>query len=138
MTMYTAQVARSEGWWAVTVPEVPGLFTQVRTLAEVEAMVRDALTLFPEAEDNPAAAEVRIAPLDDAGQAAVRAKRDNDAADKAKVLAARDMAAAAQRLIKEGITYRDAGMLLGVSHQRVQQLVKGAVQQTRTRPVART
>lgn len=126
MSAYTARVAHSEGWWAVTVPEVPGLFTQARSLAEVADMVREALALFPEAEVDPACAQVHLEPVDEAGKAAVIAATANVAADKAKEAAARDMSAAACRLVREGITYRDAGVLLGVSHQRVQQLVKAA------------
>ena len=47
-TQLTATDIRSEGWWAVSVPEVDGLFTQTRSLDEIPAVVRDALTLFPE------------------------------------------------------------------------------------------
>jgi predicted RNase H-like HicB family nuclease len=42
----TAYVTRSDGWWAVEVPEVPGLFTQARTLDQVPAMVIDAVALM--------------------------------------------------------------------------------------------
>ncbi|PLS30924.1 transcriptional regulator [Bifidobacterium margollesii] len=38
----TAVCTRSGGWWAVEVPEIPGLFTQARHLDQVEDMVRDA------------------------------------------------------------------------------------------------
>ena len=38
----TAVCIRSGGWWAIEVPEIPGLFTQARRLDQVEAMVRDA------------------------------------------------------------------------------------------------
>jgi len=30
------------GWWAVEVPDVPGLFTQARELDQIPEMVRDA------------------------------------------------------------------------------------------------
>ena len=41
----TAVCTRSGGWWAVEVPEIPGLFTQARRLDQVEDMVRDAATV---------------------------------------------------------------------------------------------
>lgn len=47
MTIYTARVKRSGDWWAVTVPQVPGLFTQGRTLAEIKDMVRRPLVKCP-------------------------------------------------------------------------------------------
>lgn len=42
----TARCARSEGWWAVEVPEVPGLFTQARRLDQVPEAVVDAASLL--------------------------------------------------------------------------------------------
>ncbi len=49
----TAQATRSTGWWAVSVDEVDGLFTQARRLDQVPAMVLDAaamLTGLPESD----------------------------------------------------------------------------------------
>lgn len=49
----TARCARSDGWWAIDVPEVPGLFTQARRLDQVATAVLDAaalLTGHPEAD----------------------------------------------------------------------------------------
>ena len=45
-TTLTARCARSEGWWAVEVPEVPGLFTQARRLDQVPEAVVDAASLL--------------------------------------------------------------------------------------------
>ena len=42
----TARVTRSEGWWAISVEEIPGLFTQARRLDQVADMVRDAGSLL--------------------------------------------------------------------------------------------
>lgn len=39
----TAEVVRTGAWWAIEVPEVPGLFTQVKCLDQVEGMVQDAV-----------------------------------------------------------------------------------------------
>lgn len=38
---YTAVCQRSQGWWAIRFPEVPGAFSQARRLGQVERMVRD-------------------------------------------------------------------------------------------------
>lgn len=40
------EVNSSGDWFAVEVPEIGGLFTQVRRLDEVEGMVRDAAKMF--------------------------------------------------------------------------------------------
>lgn len=42
----TANATRSDGWWAVDVPEIEGLFTQARRLDQVPAMVQDAAALL--------------------------------------------------------------------------------------------
>jgi predicted RNase H-like HicB family nuclease len=42
----TAKTQRSGGWWAVEVPEIPGVFTQAKRLDQVEAMVRDAVAVM--------------------------------------------------------------------------------------------
>lgn len=40
---YTAEVCRSGRCWAIDVPEVPGVHTQARRLADVEETARDAI-----------------------------------------------------------------------------------------------
>lgn len=89
MATYTAKATRDEGWWTVEVEEVPGLFTQTKRLDQIPDMVRDALTLFPEVEDDPATAKIVVVPQGEMGQwsQAVRAKRE--AAEKARHDAAR-------------------------------------------------
>ena len=42
----TAIAERSDGWWAVDVPELPGLFTQARRLDQIDGMVRDAAQML--------------------------------------------------------------------------------------------
>ena len=59
---FTARATRDEGWWTVTVNEVPGLFTQTRRLDQIPDMVRDALTLFPDTTENANGAEVTVVP----------------------------------------------------------------------------
>lgn len=41
-----AECRRSGGWWAVDSPDVPGLHTQARRLADVPGMVRDAALML--------------------------------------------------------------------------------------------
>src|SRR3989304_7569225 len=40
---YTAVCERAERWWAIRIEELPGVFTEVRRLAQAEAMARDAI-----------------------------------------------------------------------------------------------
>jgi len=87
-------------------------------------MARDALALMLDVA--PSAIEVVVVPeVPDA----VRAIVDQATAARSQATQAQDVAAqltreAARRLVDEGLTVRDAGTLLGVSHQRIAQLVR--------------
>lgn len=37
-----------DGWWVVSVPEIPGAHSQGRTLEEAREMIKDAVTLLLE------------------------------------------------------------------------------------------
>lgn len=115
----TAICTRSDGWWAVEVPEIPGLFTQARRLDQVDAQVRDAADMLDVQVDT-----ITLDPqLDEATQRMVDdlfAKRDaaRKAQDEASKLARSTVAA----LRSEGLTVRDVATVTGVSPQRVSAL----------------
>lgn len=119
---YTARANRDEHWWTVTVDEVPGLFTQARRLDQLEDMVRDALTLFPEVESDPEHATVDV--IVDAAVAARAedARRLRSQAEKSQAAATAAMTQTAKALSAQGLPYRDIGRLLGVSFQQAQKL----------------
>jgi predicted RNase H-like HicB family nuclease len=125
--IYAANAVRSGDWWAVTVEGVRGVHTQARRLDQVEEMARDAVALMldidPQAFDvivRPQLSSVEQGVL---AQLAVAQKQLRDA----QIAAAEEMAAAAAELVHgQGLTLRDAGSILGVSFQRVGQLVKAS------------
>ena len=125
MSTYTARATREQGWWTVEVDEVPGLFTQARRLSQIEAQVRDALTLFPEIESNPDDARVIVVPMGEYAALADRALQARRDAETAKEQANRIMVETARDLYRRDLPYRDIGQLLGVSFQRAAQLVAG-------------
>ena len=51
LQMVTAIARRCDGWWAIEVPEIPGLFTQVRRLDQIAAMVKDAAAAIKTQEE---------------------------------------------------------------------------------------
>lgn len=125
--VYTAKAVRSGDWWAVTVEGVRGLHTQARRLDQVEEMARDALALMLDVDRQ--AFDVVVRPqLSSVEQGvlahlAVAQKQLRDA----QTAAAEGMVAAAAELVRgQGLTLRDAGSILGVSFQRVGQLVNGS------------
>jgi predicted RNase H-like HicB family nuclease len=120
-----AKAQRSGDWWAVEVPEIEGLYTQVKRLEQVEAMVKDAaaaLTGRPESEFN-----VKVIPVVDESTmetmkaAAAYAKQATEMQKMAKDQAR--MAAFAMK--STGMSVRDIGSVMGVSFQRASQILKG-------------
>lgn len=120
---YTVEVRRSGRWWAVDVPEVRGIFSQARRLSEVEAMARDAIAAVLEV--SPRSFAVVIRPVLDARLQALvdDARRSRIAVQEAQLEAAENAALALRSLQREGLALRDAGELLGISHQRAAQIM---------------
>lgn len=117
----TAITTRSGGWWAVEVPELPGLFTQVRRLEQVAAAVTDAAALMT---DEPVD-EVTVHPVlpDDLESVIKQVQNEAAKAEAAQRRAAEDVRALVACLrTQHGLSVRDVGTVLGISPQRVSQL----------------
>jgi predicted RNase H-like HicB family nuclease len=113
------------GAWLARVPSVPGCHTYGRTLEQARRRIREALELW--VGDVPSS-ELRFDIRLPAGirqeLRGVRAARERSA------LAQREASDAVSRAARDltgrlGLSLRDAAELLGISHQRVQQLVSG-------------
>lgn len=117
----TAKCVRSDGWWAIEVPEVKGVFSQARRLDQVDAMVSDAVGLALDID--PATVKVSIE-YDSPEVDAVRIQQEQ--AQHAAEEAQRAVRSLVTRLQADGYTIRDIGTMLEVSPQRVQQLSKSA------------
>ena len=120
---YTVEVRRSGRWWAIEVPELRGVFSQARRLADVEPMARDAIAAVLDV--SPRSFDITVRPL--LGYRLERlvheARESRLTAQQAQVEAADRSVRALRSLQKSGIPLRDAGQLLGISHQRAAQLV---------------
>jgi predicted RNase H-like HicB family nuclease len=120
---YRAVCDRSGSWWAISVPELRGVRTQARRLDQAEAMVREAIALMLDVPED--SFDVVLAPhLPERTELAVdELRRRKGQADAAQRAASEAAVAAAEALVGAGLTVRDAGRVLGVSHQRVAQLL---------------
>jgi predicted RNase H-like HicB family nuclease len=130
---YTARCERAGDWWAISVPELGGVHTQARRLEGVEAMVRDAIALFLNVR--PDSFEVKIEPVlpRELQRKVGRVRKARDEAETLQRQATIGSAELAADLVHGAhLTVRDAGRVLGVSHQRVAQLLKAGG--TRSRP----
>ena len=123
---YRVVLERDEsGAWIARVPRVPGCHTYGRTLEQARRRIREALALW--IEDADVAELVEDVRLPAAAREAIRrSRRARSVAEARRLDAQAATAEAAQALVEElHLGVRDAGELLGLSHQRVQQLVRG-------------
>jgi hypothetical protein len=121
---YTVRARRIGDWWALDVDGSPGVHTQVRRIDQAEEMVREAIAGVKDVA--PDSFEIVVTPQ---VPSAVRTIVEQATMARSQAAQAQDTAAqltrdAARRLVQEGLTVRDAGALLGVSHQRIAQLVR--------------
>lgn len=115
----TARCERSDGWWAVEVPELPGLFTQARRLDQVAGMVCDAARML-----DVKVGEVNVEPVMDEATARLLCELF-DAKGEAKAAqerASKIMRETVSMLRSDGLTVRDVAAVTGVSLQRVSAL----------------
>ena len=120
---YTALAERGDGWWAITVPELRGVFSQARRLSRVEPMARDAISLMLDIPADSFDVQVRevLDPEADVLVAeAIQARAD---AIEHQRIAARKSREAVRTLDRLGLPQRDIGRVLHLSHQRVAQLL---------------
>ncbi len=119
---YTAVASRGERYWLVHLPEIDQ-YTQARNLDEVEPMARDLIALWKEVPEDSFQLSVRVDLPDDVLYRLELARKYTNEAARAQSEAARERRDAAKELKRAGMTVRDIGKALGVSHQRAQQLV---------------
>jgi predicted RNase H-like HicB family nuclease len=107
--------------WLVHIKGIPGCATYGRTLRQAEARIREALAAWLDRDpDGLEIASVWPPELEDVATKVSRAR--SDAASAAQAAGAAT-AKAAKRLDRMGLSRRDTANVLGISHQRVQQLL---------------
>lgn len=128
MNTYTAIASHGEHWWLVRIPGLgnnpdEGLPTQARTLAGVESMARDVVALWLDADPESFAIEVKVELPESVRHRLALATKYADEATHAQAQSAAERRLAARELRSAGLTVRDIGAALGVSHQRAHQLI---------------
>lgn len=134
MSTYTVRYERDDAdWWVATVKEVRGCHTQGRTIEQARRRIREALSLFVDDADDAELVDSVVLPANaKALLKQVRATRKK--AEEEAIKLQSSAAKAAKVLTKDvGVSVRDAGELLGLSHQRVQQLLSAGSQRKRKR-----
>jgi len=129
---YTARCRRVGDWWAISVPELKGVNTQARRLEKVDAMARDAIALFLDVAAN--SFDIKLEPIlpRDLQKKVGRARKVRGEAEALQAEAVTVSAAVAADLVQRAhLTVRDAGRVLGLSHQRIAQLLKASTGEAR-------
>jgi predicted RNase H-like HicB family nuclease len=127
MKTYDALVTRDGRWWMIEIPELDGL-TQARRLDEVEKMAREYIAVTLDVPMSQVA--VSVAGVEVAGQDLLEAKALVEElrrhAKQVEELVADLTREFASALSNASVPVRDVSKVLGVSHQRVSQLVQSA------------
>lgn len=125
VNIYKAFASRDGKYWLIHVPEVDQ-YTQARTLAEAEPMTRELISLLLGVPDDSFKLEWHNQLSEDVLHHLELA--DKYAAEAAwyQAEAANERRFAARAMRAEGMTVRDIGAALGVSHQRAQQLISSS------------
>lgn len=129
-TTLTVQYEPDEnGTWVAEVIEEPRIHTHGRTLTRAEANIREAIALWLSVENGIEIDEdeLTILPqfvfpeINDVSKAVQKREESRRVEAEAQALTAK---AARKLVVGRKMSLRDAGYLLGISHQRVQQLLE--------------
>lgn len=111
--------------WLAEWAENDRVHTYARSLADLEDLARDALALWLHCEADAVAIELDVALPESVSHELTRFRRQRDELEAQQASVLDRQRALAVRLVEDhDMTYRDAARVLGISHQRVAQLVK--------------
>jgi len=135
MHTYQVNVTREDRWWMITVPELHGYkdadgainltdTTQARRLSEVPGQALDFICTVTDKAPSQVGVQISIA-IDgiDVTTRAGKVRTDRELAERYATAAQEEAKELARDLAAHGIAVRDVGEVLGMSHQRAQQLI---------------
>lgn len=124
MRTYQVDVVKDQGWWVMhaRIPRTI-IYSQARRIGDIEFMIRDAIAGALDVDPQSFAIELTF-DLDSTVLDQVdRARKVSLEAAEIQERASRESRAAVHALRKEGLTLKEAGYFLGVTPQRVAQLL---------------
>jgi predicted transcriptional regulator/predicted RNase H-like HicB family nuclease len=121
---YTVPATRNDGWWVINA-DVPGaiVWSQARRLEQVEPMAREAIALTLDASPDSFIVNVVVEIPQEIRLQVDAAKRLAELSDEFQSLTAELRRQIATDLQKSGYTARDSGELIGISSQRISQML---------------
>ncbi|MCF4006137.1 hypothetical protein L1O03_02955 [Corynebacterium uropygiale] len=125
MTHVDATVTRDGRWWLVKVPEYD-IVGQAARLAEAEDVAREITALWLEIPEEDVSVTLTLALDKDIEETLYKASEEEQQARDLAAHAARMRGKAVRQLLDTGMAQVEAAQLLGISRQRVTQLVKAS------------
>ena len=125
MNTYAVSVTREGRWWMVRVPEIDQV-TQARRLSEVTKAARELIAVTLDVPMSTVGVRVRVERVGEVEDVTGRAeaiRKEHARADELARRAQDESKELARQLADAHVPMRDIGELLGVSHQRVHQLI---------------
>jgi predicted RNase H-like HicB family nuclease/DNA-binding CsgD family transcriptional regulator len=124
MKTYTARLEREkDSRWTVELDEEPRVHTWGKTVEQALGRMREAAALWFQTDEGDIELVPRPILPKAAGRTVEQAREAREQARKADHLAIEQTRRAAEVLTGRGISMRDAARILGISHQRVHQLL---------------
>jgi DNA-directed RNA polymerase specialized sigma subunit len=127
----TAICERAGSWWAVTIPEVEGAFTQARRLDQVPAMAADAVALLANVDATNVKVRVEVKGFDASRGHWAHAREESNRAAAIARNAAEEAKQVVTELRDQGMTVREVACLLDISPQRVSQIASRKAEEVR-------
>lgn len=122
MSLYHVTAERSGKWWTLQALEAPGALSQVLRLSDAD-QIREAIAFVTGEAEDVITIAVQVAMPEPAARHLAEASRLRAESDLARSRAAEESRAAARSLRDDGLTVREVGLVLGISHQRAAQLL---------------
>lgn len=121
-SVWVVNVERDGKFWLIRVPGLAG-GTQARTLSEVDEMSRDFIAGMTDEPELSFEIQVDIQLPSEVVEHLAASERLREEAAAARSQSAEEARMAARLLKNSGLTVREIGRALKISHQRAQQLV---------------
>ena len=122
MKTYTAVCVRSGKWWAISIPEIKGAYSQARRLDQCADVARSLVVDVLEVPADSFEIDLRPVAPSELVQLIEGAEASKRLAAEAATNAHEAVSDVVHKALESGLSMRDVGVLLGVSHQRVHQL----------------
>ena len=122
MKTYTAEVQRDGKFWLIRVPEIDRS-TQALRYRDVVAMASDLIEIMEGVESDDYDLHLKVVLPDAVKDHLARAAVLREEARRANAESAKESREAVKQLLAQGLSQREAGDVLGMSFQRVNQLV---------------